>query len=173
MNQIRSTNCAFTLIEILIVVTILGILAAIVFPQYQSHAQQAKESAAKENLSIYRSTIGRYAIEHGDVAPGYMDGNTQLNPLNTFFILQLLMKTNRQGQLQTNPSAPGYNCGPYFRELPENPFNNKDTIMIVLDNQDFPAEATGTYGWLCKPATKEIRIDRPGTDSEGVRYYDY
>jgi len=44
--------------EMLIVVAILGILAALVLPTFQGHIQQAKESAAKDNLRILRNAIG-------------------------------------------------------------------------------------------------------------------
>ena len=47
----------FSLVEILIVVSILGILAAIVFPHYQGQVQLAKESVAKENLRLLRESL--------------------------------------------------------------------------------------------------------------------
>ncbi|RKY11715.1 MAG: hypothetical protein DRP65_03460, partial [Planctomycetota bacterium] len=46
---------AFSLVELLIVVAILGILAAIVVPEFQTYTQQAKEAAAKDNLRILRN----------------------------------------------------------------------------------------------------------------------
>ncbi len=67
----RHTKYAFTLVEILIVVAILGILAAIVLPTFQDHVQQARESAAKDNLRILRNAIEVYAAQHNDVPPGY------------------------------------------------------------------------------------------------------
>ncbi|GAH74356.1 unnamed protein product, partial [marine sediment metagenome] len=66
---------AFTLVEILIVVAILGILAAIVIPQFQAHSQEAKEAAAKDNLRILRNAIELYAVQHGGVPPGYPADN--------------------------------------------------------------------------------------------------
>lgn len=56
-------------------------------------------------------------------------------------------------------------------EVPKNPFNDKNTMLYVFG--DFPAEATGAYGWLYKEATKTVKFDWPGTDSKGARYYDY
>ncbi|MHC4236894.1 MAG: type IV pilin protein, partial [Planctomycetota bacterium] len=48
----------------MIVVTILGSLAAIVIPEFSGHIQKAKESAAKDNLRILRQAIERYAQDH-------------------------------------------------------------------------------------------------------------
>ena len=53
----RDMKKAFTLVELMIVVAILGILAAIVIPEFQSHSEQASESAAKETLRTIRQQI--------------------------------------------------------------------------------------------------------------------
>jgi prepilin-type N-terminal cleavage/methylation domain-containing protein len=57
-------KAAFTLVEILIVTAILGILAAIVIPEFQAHATQAKEAAAKESLRMLREAIDRYTLDN-------------------------------------------------------------------------------------------------------------
>ena len=48
---------AFTLVEILIVVVILGILAAIVIPQFTTAAESSKESALKQDVFRFREQI--------------------------------------------------------------------------------------------------------------------
>ncbi len=59
----------FTLVEILIVVVILGILAAIVIPQFTNASSEAKQSSLRSNLQTLRSQIELYKIKNSDTPP--------------------------------------------------------------------------------------------------------
>ena len=65
MHKQRAAKRAFTLIEILIVVVILGILAAIVIPQFTSAADDAKISSAKSQLQTARAQIELFKFQEG------------------------------------------------------------------------------------------------------------
>jgi prepilin-type N-terminal cleavage/methylation domain-containing protein len=161
---------AFTLVELLIVVAILGILAAIIVPEYQDHAQLAKEAVAKDNLRILRNAIELYAAQHNGIPPGYLNGDTGQLPIMIVFINQLQMATNINHQFAATGTA-GYNLGPYVKPFPANPFNDKKTVvMITTEDRGTP---TGENGWLYDPQLRTIKIDRPGTDSRGQNYSDY
>ena len=86
---------AFSLVELLIVTAIIGILAAIVIPEFQTHSQQAKETAAKDNLRILRNTIELYAVQHNGIPPGYVDNEPLLTPLPGAFEFQMVGKNYR------------------------------------------------------------------------------
>ena len=148
---------AFSLVEVLIVVAILGILAAIVVPQFQSNTQQAREAAAKDNLRILRNQIELYAARHGGVPPGYPNNDPSMSPSNHAFATQMITDGN------------------YLSKMPVNPFNGKTVIKMVSDGEDFPTEplVTSLYGWIYQPATKTIKLNWPGTDSEGISYFSY
>ncbi len=156
----------------MIVVSILGILAAVVIPEFQNHQQKAKETQAKANLKLLREAIERYTAEHNGMPPGYLNG---VFSDHTFIVnAQLLYCTNINGDTILQKTKSGsYIYGPYFNELPKNPFNKKDDFRILGDSESFPAEASGEYGWIYKPKTKEVRLDYPETDSEGVNFYAY
>jgi type II secretion system protein G len=59
----NSRQRAFTLIEILIVVAILGILAAIVIPRYIDASAEAQESAVRGDLQTLRKQIEYYRFK--------------------------------------------------------------------------------------------------------------
>jgi prepilin-type N-terminal cleavage/methylation domain-containing protein len=88
----RHAKRAFTLIEILIVVVILGILAAIVIPQFTDASEDAAESAARSTLQTARSQIELYKFKE-NVAAADVDA---WDPLVA------------AGYLQAAPDADGY-----------------------------------------------------------------
>jgi general secretion pathway protein G len=59
----RAGEAGFTLLELLVVMTIIGILAAVAIPALRDSPQRAREAALKEDLFTLRSTIDQY---HGD-----------------------------------------------------------------------------------------------------------
>jgi type II secretion system protein G len=146
---------AFSLVELMIVLAILGILAAIVLPHFRSQASQAKEAVAKDNLRMLRGAIELYTAQHKGVPPGYQEDDVGSEPDSTYFYQQTVLSGN------------------YFRKIHENPFNNLNTMSMIGNSQSFPAAATGGYGWIYQPATMTIKLDWPGTDENGLLYYDY
>jgi type II secretion system protein G len=70
MNTRRNpVKRGFTLIEILIVVVILGILAAIIVPQFTDAAQNAGASSARSQLQSLRSQIELHRVQNNGTAP--------------------------------------------------------------------------------------------------------
>lgn len=68
----RSTatgNGGFTLIEMMMVITIIGILATIALPMYQSSVTKSKEAALREDLFNLRVSIDKYYADHGEYPP--------------------------------------------------------------------------------------------------------
>ena len=163
---------AFTLIELIIVVTILGILASVIVPTFQGHVLKAKESAAKDNLKVMRTQIELYRMQHQDIPPGYINGSGAPTAL---LALQFTATTTETGAVSTSKVPAGaYVNGPYIREIPENPFNKLSTIAYVDAATEFSAAVDGTSsGWLYKKETAEFKINWTGVDSEGVSFDDY
>lgn len=99
----KQRSDAFTLIEIMVVVVILGILAATIIPQFIGTTQDAKISAAKSQIAELDSALERFYI-HMDRYPTVEEG------------LQALV-TAPQG-------AEDKWRGPYIKQLRNDPWGN-------------------------------------------------
>lgn len=106
----RGERCAgrqaFTLVEVLIVVTIIAILAGLVFPHYMNVSEKTRAGALMTDLQQIRRQLMIYRAEHRDQYP-----------------LLAQMWGNLTGATDINGNAgPGF--GPYLDEAPINPFTN-------------------------------------------------
>jgi len=162
----------FTLVEILIVVVLLGVMAAIVIPAIGNGATSARETTLSMDLSLLRRFIPVYTSQHREVPPGYPDGNRSAAPTGEAFLAQATLSSNIEGRTAARGTA-GFPLGPYLSTIPANPFNKLSTVTVLADDADFPAVADDSCGWIYKPATGEIRPGNTGTDDRGVAYYDY
>ncbi|MBN2590237.1 MAG: type II secretion system protein [Sedimentisphaerales bacterium] len=166
-NKLR----AFTLVEILIVVVILGILAAVVMPLASGSALSAQESSLGIDLQLLKRFVLIYKVQHLEVYPGYTSGPGSSVDEQTF-INQATLSSNPAGETADIGTA-DYERGPYLQMLPANPLNKLRTFQMLADGQDFPADGDNSHGWIYKAETGEIRADSPGTDKNGKKYYDY
>jgi len=134
----------FTLVEILIVVVILGILAAIVIPQFTGASTEAKESALMSDLQAMRSQIELYKIQHNDLLPGE-EGTGPLDlaliaSTSARFTEALISKTNQAGTVGVLAE---HRFGPYMRAVPSNPFVDTDADVVEVDG----IAGGGNCGW--------------------------
>ena len=127
MRTYRNRQSAFTLVEILIVVIILGILAAIVIPQFTNASQDARKSSLSSQLQTIRSQVELYKLQHQDKLPDIITTWDKLTK-----------KTDVAG-------AAGGTFGPYLQATPTNPLNTQSGVI----NGDGSAAPTGaTTGWV-------------------------
>jgi general secretion pathway protein G len=133
-------KCGFTLVEILIVVVILGVLAAMVIPVFGQASTDAKNSTVASNLMKMRLQIELYKNHHNGHYPG--TGTASFKDAMTG-------KTDISG-------AAGTKYGPYLERIPANSFNGSDSIR--LDGAAAGAGA-GTDGWRFDTTTGDIRCD--------------
>jgi general secretion pathway protein G len=65
-----SASHGFTLVELLLVLVILGILAAIVVPKFSGRTEQAKEQAARTQISTFQTALGTFEVDNGHYPRG-------------------------------------------------------------------------------------------------------
>ncbi|MBA3315757.1 MAG: prepilin-type N-terminal cleavage/methylation domain-containing protein [Planctomycetota bacterium] len=148
----------FTLVEVLIVVVILGILAATVLPQFTSATEDAKESALKQNLQQIRSQIDLYRFQHNGLVPA------KGSVVSEVFLKAMLCTTDAAGTSTgvLNPYDPGNgDFGPYLLgQFPPNPFNGKSSVSVTAGGSN---PKSMTIGWWYDSTTGQIRPSLPDT----------
>ncbi len=129
VRTVRKVRSGFTLIEILIVVIILGILAAIVIPQFSSASNDARRSNVQTTAQTLRSQIALYRLQHADRLPEqatFWDKMTQFS--------------NEAGATSSAKNvATGYKFGPYMQQVAPNALNSLTSVV------DGTANAVGGY----------------------------
>lgn len=134
----------FTLVEILIVVIILGILAAIVIPQFTEASNDARESALASDLQTVRSQLELYKVQHLERYPNIAaTGLPDAAPAN--FVLRLTSRTDQLGAIDVAGAF-----GPYLQKFPTNPFATVGPDQVLFGVAD-PAPGAGS-GWYFNTA---------------------
>lgn len=136
-NRFKSINynrsAGFTLIEVMVVVVILGILAAIIFPKVMSRPEQARIVKVKQDISAIQSALDLYKLDNG------------------------FYPTTDQGlqALVTKPTTPpvprDWKSDGYLQDLPSDPWG--ETYQYLNDNEKLRIFSYGPKG---KDANSEI-----------------
>ncbi len=163
-------NKAFTLVELLVVIIIIGILAAVAIPQFGDSSADAKQSALKENLRTLRAAVEKYHIDHTSVYPGAVKTHRATAAgapaahasAAEAFLKQMTAYSNDAGDTCDEKNA-SFPYGPYIkRKLPDNPLpaatatGDPDGVSVVTDTTPITADGTPTVGWKYSSARGEF-----------------
>jgi len=102
-QSFRSAARAFTLIELLLVLVILGILAAIVVPKFTGRTEQARITATQTQIASFATALDAYEVDNGNYPKG----------------------KNGLMDLVEQPRDTQNWRGPYLKDIPKDPWNNE------------------------------------------------
>jgi general secretion pathway protein G len=157
MSRGKSRKSAFTLVELMMVIILLGVLAALTVPMLQNFSPGAREGALRGDLHSLRHQILIYQLHHnGDLPPP-----DQLPDL-------LMNRTTSNGQIdQQGP------FGPYVVRFPSNPYNGRVDVKTIPAGGALAAD--GSSGWLygVEGSNFTIVANSPGQDRSGIPLIQY
>ena len=137
LGRRASARRGFTLVEILIVVVILGIMAAIVIPKFANASTDTKKASLSSSLHAVRSQIEFYMLQHGEMPPALSGADwTALTDQSTY---------------------KGTTCGPYLRAAPVNTLNGTSDVLVVATDYASGDPVAGTgMGWVYNSANGKL-----------------
>ncbi|MCF7959067.1 MAG: prepilin-type N-terminal cleavage/methylation domain-containing protein [Phycisphaerae bacterium] len=175
MPQLKK-NHAFSLVELVIVIVILGIIAAIAIPRISSGSKNAGESALKANLATMRNGVAWYYAEHFNTWPGAKkdDGTGVAANDAVTFAKQLSLYSDATGKVSTDKDA-AFPYGPYVRGgIPGVTLGvsaGKNDIVVKTDAS--PLAADDSSAWMYNVTTGELIMNSTAVGNDGKAYSTY
>lgn len=157
VRQHSTTRTAFSLIELVIVVVIIGTIAAIAVPRFSNAAASSANSALAGSLTTLNKAAELYMIEHGGRTPAQdADGTVNTDPA------ALVARLTKQSDDAGTGSGPSI-YGPYLRSVPTNPVNGLRTIRIGVSGVNKNID-----GWIFSPQSNSFMSDAGNTAAGAV-----
>lgn len=125
---------AFSLVEIVVVVMILGILAAIAMPKVRKLTVRADENSVEYSANVVRNAIEMYSTMHQGELPG--DAGTAED-----FLADLR---------------------PFLRTFPTNTVMKSSAVRVLTSGRPLKESLGGSEGWLYDNHTGEFIPNTPG-----------
>ena len=151
MKKMKKRELGFTLIELMIVVAIIGILAALALPKFAQLVEKSREAATKGNLNSMRSAISIYYGDKEGIYPGILDCSAT---------------SDFSKYLETIPPVKATHSGIGSGTV------DSPSGTMVLGTTDEDIDAAGS-GWRYNANNGHIFVNSNVTDSKEMPYSTY
>jgi prepilin-type N-terminal cleavage/methylation domain-containing protein len=148
--MIRLKEKGFTLIELMIVVAIIGILAAIAIPRFAQMLEKSREGSTKGNLGALKSAASIYYGDWQGIWPQTLDTSTNITFSRYMDTIQAVKVT---GAFVPNALSP---------------VGNNVTMAAMAG-----VPSTSSSGWLYDSSTGSVYVNSTVKDSKGIAYSYY
>lgn len=172
MNRNAVRIRGFSLVELVIVIVILGVIAAIAIPRISSGSRNAGDAALRANLQSIRNSIDWYYSEHNNTFPAAGSDN------GTTFVEQLTMYSKADGTTSTDKDS-SYPFGPYLRgKFPKLSVGAKAgnaSVYVVTSTTPLAASPGEDAGWVYNSTTGQIIANCADLEkgSDNISYNQY
>ncbi len=136
----KISQAGFTLIELMVVIIILGLLAALTVPRFMGQSDKAKVDIAKTQIVSLETALKMYKLDNGSY-PSTEQG------------LQALIEPPTSGNLPKNWRKGGYM---EKSKIPKDPWDNDFTYICPGSHGDFDLSSLGADG---EPGGEEFDKD--------------
>ena len=145
----------FTLIELMIVIAIIALLAAVAVPKFTGATDAAKKSNVLSNLSGLRTSVAMFNVKNGHYPVNGTDFTNNSNALSDAFTrVYSGTSADATGRVIAPTIATGTNVA-------GSAAGNKDRFLVQNAYANMPTNGNGMYAWHYNTATFEIHAYLP------------
>lgn len=159
----RSRSKGFTIVELLIVIVIIGILAAIVIVAYNGITSRAKDASLKADLSnvakkldVYKASSGVYpaqSVAELDAADFKVTNSNYVETRNNFYYCRSTDKLHYAIGIDATNNTEYYLVDGTPNLVPNGSVNSANTCTYLNDTAGFAATGGGSAGFVWDTAT--------------------